>query len=544
MKFLFSEICLKCRQRLKQQLIPLIQKETNLALEDVLFIKIKMDSSISERYDTIRPLIIFNCNNLMFGIFGKRQFYRDLITKIPNYKYQNNVLYVSGNFIRSFHKKYSKNLRNNTEHKFGSCIPTELKLDFNQKPLTYDLLLGDPVLQPQPFSIELQKSSEVKQQMGVNDSFHNSKSIKNNNSFSSAGKNEGPLMAFPIVKASTLRWSKLNPVKWKWNLLIGKIRLWILIVILFFIMLIIALVSVLCAELIPGNKLEGIQILQLAKSGINSFNVLPSGDLYLSQDNGKLYYTNDQNISNNLKPLGSINDQITDMTVNLNGQWYVGTNSGNIYHGLNDSKAAFITNCKNYNGNNIVLDSQNNWYFIDTKNNINLGTTDYNGTVTIKPIATISEANNLIIYNDNEFLVTTVAGGIYRLSKNINNNYSVDFLTSLESPIFSLVVKNNWTWIALTKDNKLWTGNIATVANNNVKLLASFPTVVNMMTINLATSELIVSSLDGIIYKITNSDQIIKLVNLKQRLSVLVADFNCNLWYAGTFDGKVYQGTI
>ncbi|WHQ36444.1 hypothetical protein [Spiroplasma sp. SV19] len=543
MKFLFSEICLKCRQRLKQQLIPLIQKETNLALEDVLFIKIKMDSSISERYDTIRPLIIFNCNNLMFGIFGKQQFYRDLITKMPNYKYQNNILYVSGNFIRNFHKKYSKDLKNNTEHKFGSCTPADLNLDLNQKPLTYDLLFRDAVLQPQPFSNVLQKPSVIKQE-GVNSSFHKLKTIEEDNFFSSIAKNEMPLVPFSIVKTNTLGWSKLNPIRWNWNLLVGKIRLWILIVILFFVILIITLASVICAKLIPKSGAEGIQSLQLTKAGVDSLNVLPSGDLYLSQDNGEIYYTNDQNISNNLKTLGTISDQITNMTVNPNGQWYVGTRSGNIYHGLNDSKASFITKCENYNGNNIVLDSQNNWYFIDTKNNINLGTTNYNGIVTIKPIASIAGANNLIVYNDNEFLVTTASGEIYRLSKNINNNYSVDFLINLGSPIFSLVVKNNWTWIALTKDNKLWTGNIATVANNKPTLLVSFPTAVNMMTINLSTSEILVSSLDGIIYKVTNNGQIIELVNLKQRLSLLTADFNCNSWYAGTFDGKVYEGNI
>ncbi|WP_338966070.1 MULTISPECIES: hypothetical protein [unclassified Spiroplasma] len=324
MKFLFSEICLKCRQRLKQQLIPLIQKETNLVLEDVLFIKIKMDSSIGERYDTIRPLIIFNCNNLMFGVFGKRQFYRDLITKIPNYKYQNNILYVSGNFILSFHKKYSKNLKNNTEHKFGSCTPVDLKLDFSQKPLTYDLLLRDPVLQPQLFVKESQESLKVKQQAKVNSSFQKPKIIENNDPFSVISKNEMPLMAFPIVKTNTLRWSKLNPVKWNWNLLIGKIQLWVLIVILFFIILIITLVSVFCTKLMHKNALEGIQILQLGNSGIDSLNVLPSGDVYLSQDNGQLYYSNDHNIQGNLKTLGSISDQITHMSVNPNGQMICG----------------------------------------------------------------------------------------------------------------------------------------------------------------------------------------------------------------------------
>lgn len=72
------------------------------------------------------------------------------------------------------------------------------------------------------------------------------------------------------------------------------------------------------------NALEGIQILQLGNSGIDSLNVLPSGDVYLSQDNGQLYYSNDHNIQGNLKTLGSISDQITHMSVNPNGQMICG----------------------------------------------------------------------------------------------------------------------------------------------------------------------------------------------------------------------------
>lgn len=204
MKFLFSEICIKCRQRLKQQLIPLIQKETKLALEDVVFIKIKMDSSINEKYDAIRPFILFNCNNLMFGIFSKKKFAADLVSKMPNYKYQNNILYVSGNFIRNFHMKYSRNIKDGINHKFGSCTSVDLKTDVNQKPVTYDLLLQDQVVKAQPLSGPGQKFSGVQQPLNVNASNKKPKSIEDNNSLQPFLKNENALITLPIVKTKTL----------------------------------------------------------------------------------------------------------------------------------------------------------------------------------------------------------------------------------------------------------------------------------------------------------------------------------------------------